>query len=103
MRSDGNPSKPATIRRGSSVQSAGDSDHQRTSSPSPCGSTTSAASSGVTSGYSKRRTTIAIAPPTNCATTNPGADAGAIPANVSEKVRPTVIAGLAKLVELVNQ
>jgi hypothetical protein len=34
---------------------------------------------------------------------NPGADAGAIPANVFEKIRPIVIAGFAKLVELVNQ
>ncbi len=34
---------------------------------------------------------------------NPGTEAGAIPANVSENARPTVIAGLAKLVELVNQ
>jgi hypothetical protein len=34
---------------------------------------------------------------------NAGADAGAIPANESESIRPMVIAGLAKLVELVNQ
>jgi hypothetical protein len=34
---------------------------------------------------------------------NVGTEAGAMPANVSEKIRPTVIAGLAKLVELVNQ
>jgi hypothetical protein len=34
---------------------------------------------------------------------NPGTEAGAIPAKVSEKIRPMVIAGLAKLVELVNQ
>ena len=34
---------------------------------------------------------------------NVGAEAGAIPANVSENMRPTVIAGLAKLVEEVNQ
>jgi hypothetical protein len=33
----------------------------------------------------------------------PGTEAGAMPANVSESVRPIVIAGLAKLVELVNQ
>ena len=35
--------------------------------------------------------------------TNPGTDAGAMPAKVSENMRPTLIAGLAKLVELVNQ
>ena len=35
--------------------------------------------------------------------TNTGTDAGAMPANVSESVRATVTAGLAKLVELVNQ
>jgi hypothetical protein len=34
---------------------------------------------------------------------DPGTDAGAIPANVFENIRPTLIAGFAKLVELVNQ
>src|SRR5689334_23251602 len=34
---------------------------------------------------------------------NPGAEDGAIPANVSEKMRPIVTAGLANDVELVNQ
>jgi tetratricopeptide (TPR) repeat protein len=34
---------------------------------------------------------------------NAGADVGAIPAKVSENIRPTVTAGLAKDVELVNQ
>ena len=33
----------------------------------------------------------------------PGAEAGAIPANVLENMRPIVIAGLAKLVELVKK
>ncbi len=33
---------------------------------------------------------------------NAGTDAGAMPANVSENVRPMLIAGLAKLVELVK-
>ena len=42
-------------------------------------------------------------PPTSWATTNPGTEAGAMPARVSENIRPTVKAGLAKLVELVNQ
>ena len=34
---------------------------------------------------------------------NIGADAGSIPANVSENMRAMVTAGFAKLVELVNQ
>ena len=34
---------------------------------------------------------------------NPGIDDGAIPANVFENRRPTVMAGLAKLVELVKK
>ena len=34
---------------------------------------------------------------------NPGAEVGAMPANVSLNIRPTVIAGLAKLVELVKK
>ncbi len=34
---------------------------------------------------------------------NEGTEAGAMPAKVSEKMRPTLMAGLAKLVELVNQ
>ena len=34
---------------------------------------------------------------------NNGAEPGAIPAKVSEKIRPIVTAGLAKEVELVNQ
>src|SRR5690349_21612211 len=36
-------------------------------------------------------------------TTNKGTDSGAMPANVSDSERATVTAGLAKLVELVNQ
>jgi hypothetical protein len=36
-------------------------------------------------------------------TTNQETDAGSMPANVSENIRATVTAGLAKLVELVNQ
>ena len=42
-------------------------------------------------------------PPTSCMRTNGGTDPGEIPANVSDIVRATVTAGLAKLVELVNQ
>ena len=34
---------------------------------------------------------------------NDGADDGAIPAKVLENMRPTVMAGLAKLVELVKK
>ena len=34
---------------------------------------------------------------------NPGADEGAMPAKVSENMRPTVIAGLAKLVDEVKK
>jgi len=34
---------------------------------------------------------------------NEGADDGAIPAKVAENIRPTVMAGLAKLVELVKK
>jgi hypothetical protein len=46
---------------------------------------------------------IARAPPIVCAITNAGTDAGAIPANVFEKIRPTLIAGFAKLLELVKK
>ena len=34
---------------------------------------------------------------------NTGADEGAMPAKLSENMRPTVMAGLAKLVDAVNQ
>jgi hypothetical protein len=34
---------------------------------------------------------------------NPGTEAGAIPAKVLENIRPMLIAGLAKLVELVKK
>ena len=63
----------------------------------------SAASAGVTSGYSALIAPTATTAPTTCAATKTGAEEGAIPAKVSENMRPTVIAGLAKLVELVNQ
>ena len=42
-------------------------------------------------------------PPTSWAAMKNRADVGAIPAKVSEKIRPTVTAGFAKDVELVNQ
>ena len=41
--------------------------------------------------------------PTSWATTKPGTEAGAMPAKVSVNARPMVTAGLAKLVEDVNQ
>ena len=44
-----------------------------------------------------------MAPPAIWASRNIGTDAGAIPARVSENTRAMVTAGLAKLVELVNQ
>jgi len=47
--------------------------------------------------------TSAQAPPTSWATTYPGTEEGAMPAKVFEKIRPTVIAGLAKLAELVKK
>ena len=64
----------------------------------------SAASSAVMSGYRARITPIA----TDAAdqlrrSRRTGTEAGAIPANVSENIRPTSIAGLAKLVELVKK
>ena len=48
-------------------------------------------------------TTKARAPPTTWAATKAGTDDGAIPAKVLENMRPTVMAGLAKLVELVKK
>jgi hypothetical protein len=45
-----------------------------------------------------RMTAIVTAPPSNWKTTKVGTEAGAMPAKVSEKIRPTLIAGLAKLV-----
>ena len=52
---------------------------------------------------SSRTTPRASAPPTTCMTTNIGTDAGSMPAKVSEKMRAIVTAGLAKLVDEVNQ
>src|SRR5271166_2284709 len=63
----------------------------------------SAASAAVTPGYSARMTAMATAPPTIWAAMNAGADEGAMPAKVFENIRPTVIAGLAKLVEEVKK
>ena len=54
-------------------------------------------------GKSTRTRTRAAIPPTSWAEMNPGADPGAIPAKEFENMRPTVIAGFAKLVELVKK
>ena len=48
-------------------------------------------------------TGIAIRAPASCAAMKAGTEAGAMPAKVSEKTRPMLMAGFAKLVELVNQ
>src|SRR5215467_7403101 len=54
-------------------------------------------------GYSVMMTSTAPPPPITCAAMNAGAENGAMPANVAENIRPTVIAGLAKLVEEVKK
>ena len=63
----------------------------------------SAASAGVIAGYSALMTAMASAAPRIWAPMKAGAEDGAIPAKVSENIRPMVMAGLAKLVEEVNQ
>ena len=45
----------------------------------------------------------ASAPPATWARMKLGAEEGAMPAKVLENIRPTVMAGLAKLVELVKK
>ena len=61
------------------------------------------AAAGV-SGYTARsQAAQAEQPPASWATTNAGTEAGAMPAKVSLNMRPTVTAGLAKLVDEVNQ
>src|SRR6185437_8561648 len=67
------------------------------------GTMMSAACAGGRRGYSARITTTARAPPMTWAAMNAGADEGAMPAKVSENIRPTVMAGLAKLVEEVKK
>ena len=64
---------------------------------------TSAASALVMPGYSPLISPKASTPPTIWAEMKFGTDEGAMPANVLENMRPTVIAGLAKLVELVKK
>ena len=63
----------------------------------------SAASAGVMAGYSALMIPTASAPPRICAAMKGGTEDGAMPAKVSENIRPMVMAGLAKLVEEVNQ
>ncbi len=46
---------------------------------------------------------MARMPPASWAMMNAGTDAGAIPAKVFENIRPMLIAGLAKLLELVKK
>ena len=71
--------------------------------PLSCGTTICAAWAGVSAGYKNLiRSTPAIPPP-SCARMNTGTEDGAIPANVLENIRPIVMAGLAKLVDAVNQ
>ena len=62
-----------------------------------------AASAGVMAGYSALMTTTARMPPRIWAAMKLGTEDGAMPAKVSENIRPMVMAGLAKLVEEVNQ
>ena len=57
----------------------------------------------MSAGYSTRTMATPAMPPPTCAAMNTGADEGAIPAKLSENIRPTVIAGLANDVEAVNQ
>ncbi len=63
----------------------------------------SAASAGVMAGYSALMIAAAAMPPMICAAMNGSTEDGAMPANVAENIRPMVMAGLAKLVEEVNQ
>ena len=55
------------------------------------------------SGWRYRASAIASAPPMSWATMKAGTEDGRMPANVSLRVRPMVTAGLAKLVDDVNQ
>ena len=63
----------------------------------------SAAWAGVMLGYSVRMITQARTPPMTWAPMKLGAEDGAIPAKVSENIRPMVMAGLAKLVDEVKK
>ncbi len=54
-------------------------------------------------GTSHRKSKVAAIAPASCATMNPGASAGRMPANVSEAARAMATAGFANEVEAVNQ
>jgi hypothetical protein len=54
-------------------------------------------------GIQRLMTTTARAPPMTWAAMKAGTEDGAMPAKVSENIRPMVIAGLAKLVEEVKK
>ena len=54
-------------------------------------------------GTSQPKSAAAVAAPNICATMNPNTEFGAIPANVLERLRAMVTAGLAKEVDAVNQ
>ncbi len=54
-------------------------------------------------GVSQPKRAVAAPAPSNCATTNAGASAGRIPANVSVADRASVTAGFANDVDAVNQ
>ena len=54
-------------------------------------------------GYNTLMTAKPTMPPRTWAAINVGAEEGAIPAKVAENIRPTVMAGVAKLVELVKK
>src|SRR5262245_62847723 len=69
---------------------------------SECGMTTVGAISGSV-GTSQRKSPVAAAAPSSCATMNAGASTGRIPANVSLAARARVTAGVANDVEAVNQ
>ena len=58
---------------------------------------------GGVSGNRYQARQIAPMPPTSSATMKAGTDAGSMPAKVLLRVRPMVTAGLAKLVDEVNQ
>src|SRR2546425_7206404 len=67
-----------------------------------CGTNASGAASGR-AGASHRNSPVAAPAPSSWTTMNPGASCGRMPANVSVAARARVTAGLAKLVEAVNQ
>jgi len=57
------------------------------------------ASAGVMAGYGALMIPAATMPPRICAAMKGSTEDGAIPAKVSENIRPTVMAGLAKPAE----